>query len=211
MLLIGQYDSPFVRRVAVTLKLYGLDFDHAPWSGFGDVDKIAHHNPLRRVPTLVLDDETVLVDSSAIIEILDDMVGAERAFLARRGTERRDLLRWCAFAAGVADKAVSLVYESAFRDGLPMWVQRCRSQVSETLDLLDAERGVHTGPWLFGEQMSHADIMLATMFRFVTEALPGQFDMQRWHALSRHSTRCEGLPEFEAAYQPYLLALPEDD
>ena len=31
MFLIGQYDSPFVRRVAVAMKLYGVAFDHKPW------------------------------------------------------------------------------------------------------------------------------------------------------------------------------------
>jgi glutathione S-transferase len=55
MILIGQYDSPFNRRVAIALRLYGLPFEHPPWSTFGDVDKIAAFNPLRRVPTLVLD------------------------------------------------------------------------------------------------------------------------------------------------------------
>ena len=210
MLLIGQYDSPFVRRVAITLGFYGLAFEHAPWSTFGDADRIAPFNPLRRVPTLVLDDETVLIDSSAIIETLDDMVGPDRAFLARQGSDRRALLRWCAFAAGVADKGVSLVYEGAFREGLPLWVTRCRAQVSDTLDLLEAERAACTGPWLFGEEISHADILLATMFRFISEALPGQFEMAGWHALTRHSVRCEALPEFAAAYQPYSLAVPDD-
>src|SRR6516164_2304848 len=55
MFLIGQYDSPFVRRVAIAMRLYGIKFDHKPWSTFGDADKIAPYNPLRRVPTLVPD------------------------------------------------------------------------------------------------------------------------------------------------------------
>src|SRR5260370_40707712 len=50
MILIGQYDSPFVRRVAIALRLYGLPFEHRPWSTFGDGDKIAPYNPLRRGP-----------------------------------------------------------------------------------------------------------------------------------------------------------------
>ena len=54
MFLIGQYDSPFVRRVAIALRLYGIAFEHRPWSTFGDAAKIAPYNPLLRVPTLVL-------------------------------------------------------------------------------------------------------------------------------------------------------------
>src|SRR6185312_6588364 len=55
MILIGQYDSPFVRRVAIALRLYDIKFQHKPWSTFGDAELIAPYNPLRRVPTLALD------------------------------------------------------------------------------------------------------------------------------------------------------------
>ncbi len=68
MILIGQYDSPFVRRVGIALHLYGMTFEHRPWSTFGDGDKIALFNPLRRVPTLVLDDGEVLIESGAILD-----------------------------------------------------------------------------------------------------------------------------------------------
>ena len=72
MILIGQYDSPFVRRVAIALRLYGLPFEHRPWSTFGEGDKIAPYNPLRRVPTLVLDGGEALIESTAILDYLDE-------------------------------------------------------------------------------------------------------------------------------------------
>ena len=78
MFLIGQYDSPFVRRVAIALRLYGLAFEHRPWSTFGDADNIAPYNPLRRVPTLVLDDGEALIETTAILDYLDELVGPER-------------------------------------------------------------------------------------------------------------------------------------
>ncbi|HQP19952.1 MAG TPA: glutathione S-transferase N-terminal domain-containing protein, partial [Phenylobacterium sp.] len=115
MLLIGQYDSPFVRRVGVALRLYGLAYDHAPWSTFGDAERIAAYNPLLRVPTLVMDDGVALMDSFAILDALDEMIGPERAMIAAAGPDRREALRLCALAAGAADKAVSLVYERALR------------------------------------------------------------------------------------------------
>ena len=40
MFLIGQYDSPFVRRTAIAMRLYGLSFEHRPWSTFGDAETI---------------------------------------------------------------------------------------------------------------------------------------------------------------------------
>ena len=115
MFLIGQYDSPFVRRTAIALRLYGLSFEHKPWSTFGDAEKVAAYNPVRRVPTLVLDDGEALIESGAILDHLDELVGPERAMIARSGPERRRHLRITALATGLADKSVSLVYERVLR------------------------------------------------------------------------------------------------
>src|SRR5437588_12026680 len=111
MILIGQYDSPFVRRVAIALRLYNLSFEHRPWSTFGDAEKIAPYNPLRRVPTLVLDDGEALIESAMILDYLDQRVGPEKAMIASRGSDRYRALRICALATGLADKGVSLLYE----------------------------------------------------------------------------------------------------
>ena len=130
MQLIGQYDSPFVRRVAIALRLYDLPFEHLPWSAFGDAAKIAAVSPLRRVPTLVMDDGVALTDSWAILDTLDQIVGPDRALIAPSGPDRREAMRLTALAAGAADKAVSLVYERALRtEALAVWVDRCRAQV----------------------------------------------------------------------------------
>lgn len=209
MMLIGQYDSPFVRRVGIALKTYGVAFEHMPWSTFGDADKIAKYNPLRRVPTLVTDDRTVFMDSAAILSVLDDMVGPERAVLAREGEDGRHLLRLAALAAGVADKGVSLLYERVLREAaFPLWVERCRLQIVETLDLLEAERQVRPTRYLFDDELSHADVMLTTMIGFVSEALVDEFDWTRWPALSAHAATCEALPAFREIRQPYKLVKP---
>ena len=78
MILIGQYDSPYVRRVGIALALYGITFEHRPWSAFGDAERIRALNPLARVPTLVLDDGTVLTESHAMLDYLDSLVPPER-------------------------------------------------------------------------------------------------------------------------------------
>jgi glutathione S-transferase len=209
MKLIGQYDSPFVRRVAVALRLYGMVYEHLPWSTFGAAEQIAAFNPLRRVPTLVLDDGTVLVDSAAILDALDEMAGPDKAMVARTGVERREALRVAAFAAGVADKAVSLLYERVLREQThEFWVERCRSQVAETLDLLERERAGRATPWWFGDTINHADIMVGAMLTFVREGVPGVFDMESWPALAAHSVRCEALDAFKATHQPYKLVEP---
>ncbi len=210
MMLIGQYDSPFVRRVGVALKTYGMAYEHNTWSVWGHTDEIAEYNPLRRVPTLVLDDGVVVTDSAAILAILDDMVGPERATLARSGQAGRDLQRLAAFAAGAAEKAVSLLYERRLRETVfPLWADRCRAQVNDTLDHLEAERAKRTTPWLFDEHLSHADVVLATMTRFIAEALADEFDFDDRPAIRAHSERAEALGVFQAASQPFVLSQPK--
>jgi glutathione S-transferase len=159
MILIGQYDSPFVRRVAVALQLYAIPYEHRPWSTFGDAERIAAYNPLRRVPTLVLDDGEVLIDSVSILDYLDEAAGPARALLPPSGSDRRQALRICALATGLADKAVSLVYERVLHAQVsPAWVDRCSAQIRGVLDLLNAERAVRGSVFWFGDAIGHADI-----------------------------------------------------
>src|SRR5215813_12231121 len=140
MFLIGQYDSPFVRRTAIAMRLYGVAFEHKPWSTFGDAGKIAPYNPLRRVPTLVLDSGEALIESFAILDHLDELAGEARAMIAASGAARRRQLRLCALATGLGDKSVSLVYEKVLRkEPLRLWVERCEAQIAGVLAVLERE------------------------------------------------------------------------
>src|SRR5262249_57239123 len=84
MILIGQYDSPFVRRVAVTLHCYDLPFERRVLSVFTDFDAMLTINPLGKVPVLQLDDGERLFDSRAILDYLDSLVAPDRRFGASR-------------------------------------------------------------------------------------------------------------------------------
>ena len=210
MILIGQYDSPFVRRVAIALRFYGLPFEHRPWSTFGEGDKIAPYNPLRRVPTLVLDNGEALIESTAILDYLDELAGPEKAVIAARGPERRHALKVCALATGLADKGVSLLYERVLRkDQSKIWVERCEDQIGGVLDVLEKELAAIASPYWFGERIGHADIAVACVLRFTAEAHPQLFNSARHPALAAHAARCEALPPFQEIVQP--LAPPSGD
>ncbi len=213
MILIGQYDSPFVRRVAVALQLYGFSYEHRPWSVFGDADRVAAVNPLRRVPTLITDDGEALLESSAILDWLDELAGPEDAMIARSGLQRRHALKVCALATGMADKAVSLVYERAVHErSTPVWVERCRAQIGGVLDALESDRGASGGDWWFGARISHADIAVGCALRFVGEAHPDLMaDDGAWPALASHAARCEALPAFQSASQAFIFTPPPAD
>ncbi|MGL3211489.1 glutathione S-transferase family protein [Bradyrhizobium sp. BR 1433] len=202
MFLIGQYDSPFVRRTAIALRLYGLPFEHKPWSTFGDAEKVAAYNPVRRVPTLVLDDGEALIESGAILDYLDELVGPDKAMIARSGEGRRKHLRITALATGLADKAVSLVYERVLRkEQLKLWVERCEAQIAGVLAVLEQERAAVQTPYWLENRIGHADVAVACALRFTGEAHPHLFDA-RYPALKAHAARCEALPPFQEIVQP---------
>jgi glutathione S-transferase len=211
MILIGQYDSPFVRRVAIAMRLYGFEYEHRPWSVFGDAEKIAPINPLIRVPTLVTDDGEALLESAAILDWLDDLAGPDKALIARTGLDRRKALRICALATGLADKAVSLVYERAIHGRVtPMWVERCRAQIGGVLSALEADRSARSNDWWFGDSIGHADIAAACVLRFVGEAHADVVDLQDWPTLAAHAARCEALPVFQSVTQPFRFTPPPE-
>jgi len=205
MILIGQYDSPFVRRVGIALTLYGIAFEHRPWSAFGDADRIRPLNPLVRVPTLVLDDGTVLSESHAMLDYLDGLVPAERRMFPAAEPARHRAIRVAALATGLGDKAVSLFYEQRLHDrASPVWVERCRSQIAAVLAALEAERSSSPTPYWFGDRIGHADIAVAAVLRFLGEAHPGLARLADYPALAAHAARLEALPAFQAVQQAFI-------
>jgi glutathione S-transferase len=210
MKLIGQFDSPFVRRVGIALRFYSIQFEHVPWSVFRDAELIARYNPLRRVPTLILDDGRALTETLVCVEFVDDLAVTERGLsaedllLPRSGPLRFEGLRLCALAGGAADKAVSLAYEREVRESQSKtWIERCTKQVRECLQLLEQERSRCRTKFLFGERISHADIALTCMYTFISSAHPGVAPESQFPALSGHAQVCETMTAFSSVFQPF--------
>ena len=163
MILVGQYDSPFVRRVAVTLHLYEMPFTRNAISVFSDADAMARINPLVRIPSLVLDSGETLIDSAAILDALDEMVGPARALTPSSGAERRRVLQASAMATGAMDKAGAWVYERHFHppgQRSETMLARYEAQLVGALSWLDAQ--TRDGR-LCGPALSQADISAAVL------------------------------------------------
>ncbi|MEO6607875.1 MAG: glutathione S-transferase family protein [Aestuariivirga sp.] len=199
MILIGQFDSPYVRRVAVTLNHYHMPFTRNPLSVFRNQPETQAINPLIRVPSLILDTGEVLIDSGAIIDHLDHVAGHVRALTPGDGPERRKVLKFVALATGAMDKAVALVYERKFHTGKMIskeWEDRCHSQLAATLTELEKNCGT---PWFIDLHMTQADISIGCMLGFLKLRVPEAFPTDKFpklHALSRH---CEMREEFAEA------------
>ena len=93
MILIGMFDSPFTRRVAISATLLGVAFEHRNWSVGRDFDRIREYSPLGRVPVLVLDDGRALCESALILDWLDQQAGPEHALLPTHGEARLEALQ----------------------------------------------------------------------------------------------------------------------
>jgi len=115
MKLVGMLDSPYVRRVAISLELYGVDFVHEPLSVFSTYNAFARINPVVKAPTLVLDDGTVLMDSSLILDYLETLAPADRKLLPQPPAARAKDLQLLGLALAACEKSVQIVYEHNLR------------------------------------------------------------------------------------------------
>jgi len=206
VILVGQYDSPFVRRVGVSLRVLGFAYEHDTRSVFADFEAMRGINPLGRIPSLILDDGETLIDSAAILDWLDQTVGPERALVPPSGSERRQVLRRVALATGVVDKAGAAAFERRVRPSnarWPEWIERCRTQAAGALQALAGE------PWAAGGRLDQAQITTACMLRYLQMADPELIPPGRYPALDALSAACEARPEFKAAF-PAEWAVPSN-
>lgn len=200
MNLVGQYDSPYVRRVAITLRHLGLPFERRDLSVFGDADVMRTINPLGRVPSLILDDGEIIVDSGAILDHLDEVVGQARALVPARGAERRHALQIMALATGICDKAIAVAYEHMMRPAAlthQPWLDRNLTQLRSAIAVL--ETLVPASGWLGGGLLMQPDITVAATIGYVRLRRPMTGTLPPHPKLARLSAEAEALPAFLAA------------
>ncbi|HEY2033777.1 MAG TPA: glutathione S-transferase [Rhizomicrobium sp.] len=195
MILVGQYDSPYTRRVAISLMVLGIAYENDRRSVFGDFDSMRTTNPLGRIPSLILDNRETLIDSAAILDHIDETVGPERALLPHAGKPRREALQRIALANGAVDKIGGGVnYETLIRPSRyrwPEWIERCKTQglgalaALEALDWPDAP-------------IDQAQITTACAFDYIQVTIPELAPAGRFPKLNAFSNRLRARPEFQA-------------
>jgi glutathione S-transferase len=197
VILIGRLLSPFVRRTQVSLNVLGLESQRKALSTATDMQAIGELNPLRRVPALILDDGEVLIDSIAILDYLDELVGPKRALLPATGPERRNALKLLSLAVGAAEKTVVAHYEKSRRPEDKFWDQWFDAATGQALAGLGALEAAapEDGGWLAGAEMSQVDISTAVTYEFINIVLPDLIDeakFPRLAALARRMNTIEG-------------------
>lgn len=200
MHLVGMLDSPYVRRVAVSLRLMELPFTHEAVSVFRHFDRFATINPVVKAPTLVTDGGVVLMDSTLILD------HAERLADPARSLEPGDIAahargqRIVGLALAACEKAVQIVYEHNLRPAEKRhepWLTRVAGQLGAALRLLEEELAGTEG-WLFGARPLQPDITTAVAWTFIRHMVPDHVAEDTYPAIAALAARAEMLSAFTA-------------
>ncbi|GGA27125.1 glutathione S-transferase family protein [Dyella nitratireducens] len=210
---IGNYISPYVRKVLACLELKGLDYEIDPITPFIGNDDFSRFSPLRRIPVLI-DGELVLNDSSVICQYLEDKHPQPSLYPA--DIARRAKARWLEEYADtyLADVLIwRLFYQLAVRKHVfheptdEAVVRQAREvEIPAALDYLETQ--LPAEGFIFG-QLSIADISIAGYFRtasFVRYAV----DAARWPRTAAFVQRMQALPAFQklARLEDGVLRIP---
>jgi glutathione S-transferase len=205
MQLIGMLDSPYVRRVAISLQLLGLPFEHRSVSVFRGFDEFSRINPVVKAPTLVCDDGGVLMDSTLIIDYAEalarDRDPASRSLMPRAIADRQRTLQLTGLALAACEKSVQIVYERSLRPPEKQhapWVSRVRGQLAAALAELDAALARQPLACT-SASIDQAGVSCAVTWFFVRALLPELVNAADHPALQAHSEQAERLPEFSKA------------
>ena len=197
VLLIGRYFSPLVRRVAVTLQHFHVPYRHCVVSNLTEMPNFEKHNPIGRIPVMVLASGEILIDSAAILDYLDERAG-ERALMPASGLERRRAFFVLMLAVGTIERAMAANQEQR---------RPADKQISDRLEglrdltrrgLTALDRELSDSRWFVGDRMLQPDITAAVALTFIRRVHPGLIHDQEVPALSRLTERCEASSEFQA-------------
>lgn len=200
MQLIGMLDSPYVRRVALTLRYLGMEFEHRPLSVFRDFDTLRTVNPLVKVPTLVLDDGRILLDSTLILDYLATQAAPRSRLCTVDGDDWVDAAFLLGVSLAAMEKVANLIYERTQRPEslrYQPWIDRTVLQLRGACEVLES-RLEEPSRWLYGAQPSRTDIALAVCWRFIQLRAEADVPAKEYPRLVAYSARAEAQPEFRA-------------
>ncbi|MEC5162526.1 MULTISPECIES: glutathione S-transferase [unclassified Janthinobacterium] len=201
MQLIGMLDSPYVRRVAVSLQLLGLPFEHRSISVFSTFDQFQAINPVVKAPTLVCDNGVVLMDSSLIIDYAESLAAPGRTLVPAGIDQRQRALRLTGLALAACEKSVQIIYERQLRPAEKLhqpWVARVTGQMLAACTELEAE--LLRAPLAVADgAIDQAGVSTGVVWHFIQAMVPELVNAAHFPALQRFSAQAEQLPAFAAA------------
>lgn len=199
--IVGNYMSPYVRKVLVALTIKSVPYRIDPIVPFFGDDRFAAISPLRRIPVLI-DGDLTLCDSTVICEYLEDRF-PDPALLPRDPADRArarwfeeyadsrmaDVLLWRVFGQLVLRRGV-------WREQPDMdLVQRTLDEdVPQVFDYLETQ--LPAEGWMFGD-VTVADVAIGSMTRNFLLARQA-IDAGRWPRTAGFVARIHAHPAFAA-------------
>ena len=200
MQLIGMLDSPYVRRVAIGLKLLELDFEHRSVSVFSGFEEFRKLNPVVKAPTLILDDGQSLMDSTLILDYVTAIAKADVTSTPEHAEDRLRATRLTGLALAACEKTVQIVYERNLRPAEKQyepWIDRVSTQLLAAYAVLEAELGLGTLP-LDAGRLGQAGVIVAVAWRFTQMMVPKIVVAAEYPNLQSFSAFAERQPAFES-------------
>lgn len=201
MQLIGMLDSPYVRRVAVSLQLLEVPFEHRAISVFGAFEQFRQINPVVKAPSLICDDGSVLMDSTLILDYAECLASPGKSLMPSGIGERQRALRLIGLALAACEKSVQIVYERELRPAEKQhepWMARVTGQLLAAYDALETEL-TREPLALEHASIDQAGISIAVAWHFTQALLPDVVGAPAFPSLQRFSAVAEALPAFAAA------------
>ncbi|HSF47672.1 MAG TPA: glutathione S-transferase N-terminal domain-containing protein [Burkholderiales bacterium] len=201
MKLIGSTTSPYVRKVRVVMAEKRIDYDFEvdiPWNADS---RVPQHNPLGKVPVLLLDDGLVLFDSRVIVEYLDH-VSPVNKLIPETNRQRIQVKRWEALADGVCD-AASTVFLERKRDSARQskdWMDRQLKKVDSALKFAAQDLGEKN--WCAAEGYSLGDIALGIALAYLDLRFPAIEWRKSYSNLERLYDKLAKRPSFQETAPP---------
>jgi len=194
-------DSPYVRRVAISLQLLGLRFEHRSISVFRTFEQFRQINPVVKAPSLVCDDGEVLMDSTLIIEYAEALASGRKSLMPNTPAERQHALLHVGLALVACEKSVSIIYERNLRPPEKLhqpWVSRLTGQLLSAYQLLETALASRP-PAVTSALINQAGVSIAVAWQFTQQTIPEVVAAANFPALRTLSEAAEQLPEFLAA------------
>jgi glutathione S-transferase len=196
MKLLSAPASPYSRKVRIVLAEKRIDCDLERVDVQPQDNPVNSHNPLGKIPTLLLDDGTAIYDSRVIVEFLDNMTANSR-LIPQDNRERIAVRRWEALADGVLDAGLLVRYESLrpAAEQSAAWVAKQAARIRRGLAQMESELGARA--WCQSERYTLADIALGCSVGWLGFRKPAGID---WRAeapgLARHYDKLMERPAF---------------
>ena len=198
MKLLGSLGSPYVRKARMAMIEKNINCEYVPDRPSNPGSLVPKYNPLSKVPVLVLDNDTGMIDSSVIVEYFDG-IGSGPKLIPAEFNERIAVRQWEALGDGITDAIVALTHDPRYTptvDANADWYQKQLKKIEG--GLAAAQRDIGSNDYCYGGAFSLADICIGMALGYMDRAF-GSYDWRsKYPGLKRYADKLYARPSMVA-------------